>query len=223
MEFVIELFLVPICQSYIRNPCFPHVLTHIISSTHTSMRNGKTSLKVSEGIELRLPDTAFADDLFVIIDQQRPYLRKWLSWVDETQAVEHTQDFLRTSRMFNKGGQRLTTFIFERETIVGSIGLVKIDKDHQYAEIGYWLRQDYQGKGIVTKACRRIVDYAFRHFKLNRLEIRVASPNIKSQAIPLRLGFTHEATLRQALYVHDIFYDLELFSLLRSEWKNRKE
>lgn len=185
------------------------------------MQSGRSSLKVSTDVELRLPHINYASDLFNIIDQQRTYLRKWLSWVDETQSPEQMQDFIRTSRLFNKGGQRFTTFIFENGTIVGSIGLVRIDKDHQLAEIGYWLRQDYQGKGIITKACKTLIDYVFRYFTLNRLEIKVAKPNHKSQAIPLRLGFRHEATLREALYMHDQFFDLELFSMLKSEWPKK--
>lgn len=182
------------------------------------MQNGKIALKVSDQIELRLPDISFAEELFNIIDQQRVYLRQWLNWVDATTSSDHLKEFLRTSKLFNEGGQKLTTFIFKEKQIIGSIGLVTINKDHHTAEIGYWLREDFQGQGIVTQSCRRLIDYTFRQMEVNRIEIKVASPNIKSLAIPQKLGFKHEATLREALFIHQTYFDLELFSLLKKEW-----
>ena len=62
------------------------------------MQNGKTALKVSEGIELRLPDLDFAQPLFEVVDQDRENLREWLSWVDNTNAVENIREFLKTAR-----------------------------------------------------------------------------------------------------------------------------
>jgi ribosomal-protein-serine acetyltransferase len=186
------------------------------------MQNGKTALKVSPDLELRLPQTEFAEPLFAIIDQERAYLRQWLSWVDETKSVENIQDFLKTSRLLNKGGQRLTTFVFYKERIVGSIGLVKIDKQQRICEIGYWLQEHLQGQGIMSRACRRLVDYTFGSMEINRIEIKVAAPNTKSQGIPRRLGFVHEATLREALFLHEQHYDVELFSFLRVDWQESK-
>ena len=183
------------------------------------MQNGKTSLKVSDQLELRLPDPQFAEELFEIVDANRIHLRKWLNWVDETQSVAHILKFLKTSKIFNIGGQRLTTFIFNNHEIAGSIGLVKIEKNHKYAEIGYWLREDFQGRGIMTQSCQTLVDYAFKHMDLNRVEIKIASENLKSLAIPENLGFTHEATLREAMFLYDQYYDLELYSLLKKDWQ----
>ncbi|MFT5165626.1 MAG: ribosomal-protein-serine acetyltransferase [Saprospiraceae bacterium] len=183
------------------------------------MRNGKTKLKVSTQIELRLPDLLFADELFKIVDQYRIHLRQWLSWVDQTQSKQQIDEFLKMSRIYNIGGQRLTTFIFKKEKLLGSIALVKINPEHKYAEIGYWIREDFQGQGIVTQSCQALINYAFRHLDLNRIEIKTASKNFKSLAIPLKLGFTHEATLREALFLYDTFHDLELFSLLKKDWE----
>lgn len=183
------------------------------------MKNGKTALKVSTELELRLPKSEFAEALFAIVDCERTYLRQWLSWVDDTKQVEDIREFLKTSRLLNKGGQRLTTFIFYQNQIVGSIGLVKIDKQQRSCEIGYWLKEELQGKGLVSAACQRLIKYTFGTMDINRIEIRVATPNKKSQGVPRRLGFIHEATLREALYLRESYFDLEIFSLLRSDWQ----
>jgi len=178
----------------------------------------KPSLKVDDQIALYLPKPEWAEPIFELIDSQRTYLREWLPWVDPTKSPNDTRIFLRDSMRFNRGGQRLTTFVFYEQELAGSLGFVHFNKGCKSGEIGYWLRQELQGKGIMTKSCKRLIDYVFRTKDLNRIEIKVASPNHKSQAIPRRLGFTHEATLREGLFLYDQYYDLELFSLLRKEW-----
>ncbi len=181
------------------------------------MQNGKTSLKVTDQIELRLPKLAFAEELYDIIDRQRLHLRPWLSWVDKTHSVDHIREFIRSTKSFNTGGQKLTTFIFKNNEIAGSIALVKINKLHKIAEIGYWLREDFQGNGIITQSSQRLINYTFNTMEINRVEIRIARPNLKSLAIPKKLGFTHEGTLRQAHFIHGQYFDLELFSLLKGD------
>lgn len=175
-------------------------------------------IKIDDQISLHLPRPEIAEAIFQTVDAQRSYLRQWLPWVDGTQTSADTLAFIEESIKKNKTGERLTTFIYNGVHLAGSIGFVNLKKEHQMGEIGYWLHQDIQHQGIMTKTCARFIDYAFRTKALNRIEIKVASENSKSQAIPKRLGFTHEGTLRESLQMYDQFYDLELFSLLRREW-----
>jgi ribosomal-protein-serine acetyltransferase len=132
--------------------------------------------------------------------------------------VDDTLAFIHESIEKNKTGEQLTTFIYNGVDFAGSISFVKLNKDLKMGEIGYWLHRDMQQKGMMTKTCQRFIDYAFRTKALNRIEIKVATQNLKSQAIPKRLGFTHEGTLREAFTMYGQFYNLELFSLLRREW-----
>jgi ribosomal-protein-serine acetyltransferase len=70
----------------------------------------------------------------------------------------------------------------------------------------------------MTNACRAVVTAAFENYPLHRIEIRCATGNHKSCAIPKRLGFTYEGRLRQAEWLYDHFVDLEVFSILAPEW-----
>lgn len=176
-------------------------------------------LKVDDQITLHLPSPEIANDIFQVVDSQRPYLREWLPWVDDTIRIEDTLAFLEDSAEKNKTGERLITFIYNGVNFAGSISFVRLNKEQQTGEIGYWLHKGMQHQGIMTKTCQRFLDYAYRTKALNRIEIKVASKNFKSQAIPRRLGFTHEGTLRASLLMYEEFYDLELFSLLKKEWK----
>ena len=71
----------------------------------------------------------------------------------------------------------------------------------------------------MTDACLAVIDYLFRELRLHRIEIQCASGNARSAAISRRLGFSFEGTRREAELVNGQFYDLLLFSLLRSEWR----
>lgn len=84
--------------------------------------------------------------------------------------------------------------------------------------IGYWLGEKYQGKGIMTKACKALIQYCFEELNLERIEIRVATENIKSQAIPERLGFQKEGCLRNAEVLYDQYIDLYVYGLLKKEF-----
>lgn len=179
---------------------------------------GKT-LFINEKLELRLPEMDFADSVFNILEQERKYLEEWLPWVSKTRTIDDCQKQIKDYRLFNKGGQKLMTFIFFNQNLVGSIGLVKIFKENKSAEIGYWLSQDFQKKGILTQSCQRLIRYTFEKMDINRLEINVSSSNIKSINIPKRLNFYFEGIVRDGLYIHAKFHDLQKFSLLKKDWK----
>lgn len=176
-------------------------------------------IHINDQLGLYPPESVHPPDLYEILTTQKAYLQQWLPWVNKLTTLEEVRDFLRDASRFNTGKQRFNTFIFCKDTLLGSIGLLVINRKHHIAEIGYWLRQDYQSKGIITKSCRHLMAYAFQQLQLNRLEIKVQSTNTRSLIIPRRLGFVHEATLRSCYFRDNQYFDMELFSFLKSEWK----
>lgn len=183
--------------------------------------NGK-SLFISNDLELHLPETDFAQALFQIVDNQREYLGKWLPWVEKTKDEKDSLEFLKSSILFNIGGQKLTTFIFYKKSLTGSIAFVNINKRNRAAEIGYWLSENMQGKGIMTQSCERLIRYGFEKMNLHRMEINIATENLKSLAIPRKLNFHYEGTIRESLFFNNKFYDGEKYSLLKREWLEKK-
>jgi ribosomal-protein-serine acetyltransferase len=176
-------------------------------------------IRVDDTIALHLARTELATPVFELIDRQRDYLRQWLPWVDATRSAEDTRTFMLESIHHNSQGTRLTTFITADNQLAGSLGVVHFNKDHRKCEVGYWLREDFQGRGIMTRACAAFINHLFRSKDLNRIEILAASANEKSRAIPLRLGFHSEGILRQSLLLRGRYLDVELFALLRADWQ----
>ena len=89
------------------------------------------------------------------------------------------------------------------------------------ASVGYWISREMEGKGVVTKCCRVLIDYLFDTMGLNRVQINCNVENARSRAIPEKLGFTLEGTLREVEYLDGRFGDWAVYSLLKREWQFR--
>ena len=174
-------------------------------------------LKINDKIKLELVDEKHAQSIFELVSENKTYLREWLPWVDNMRTVEFIHNFVKGSTQRNKDGNEFAFVIIENEKVVGRIGIYKIDKQNKIGEIGYWLGQNIQGKEIVTKSCKKIIEFCFNTLNLNRIEIKCGTENKKSQTVPQRLNFTKEGTLRQAELVHGKFIDLCLYSLCTND------
>lgn len=162
-----------------------------------------------------------AEAVFALVDDSRGYLRQWLPWVDKSRSVEDTRAFIETALKQHARDEGFQCVIRYDGKVAGLIGFRRVDWDNRIAEIGYWLGETYQGRGIMTACCRALVDFAFREHGLNRVEIHVATGNLKSRAIPERLGFTHEGTFRDLEWVNDRFVDGAVYAMLRRDWRQR--
>jgi ribosomal-protein-serine acetyltransferase len=181
------------------------------------------AFKVDDEIELRLLEERHAEEIFAVMDANRAHLRQWLPWVDEEVSAKEARDYIKQMRERFAAFTGLVLGIWQQGRIVGAIGLVNIDLRNRWAEIGYWMDARAQGRGIITRACRALIDYAFGDLKLNRVVIRCAEGNYKSRAVPERLGFTLEGRLRQTIWLYDRFWDAMMYGMLADEWKARKQ
>ncbi len=168
--------------------------------------------------QLRLLEPRYATDVYALINTNRAHLGRWLDWVDHTQSAADTQAFCRHTLRECAHETGLTVGIWHADRFAGMIGLIGVHHGTQSADIGYWLGEAYQGQGLVTDACRAVIAHAFGVLGLNRIQIRVQPANIRSRAIPNRLGFRHEGTLRQVGEHNGARFDLDVFALLRDAW-----
>jgi ribosomal-protein-serine acetyltransferase len=150
-----------------------------------------------------------------LVEKNRAHVRPWLPWVDETISPEDTRRFIRDTLHKLADAREYGFEIVYRGELVGDIGL-SVERGAREAEVGYWLSEEFQGRGIVSRATRSLVDFAFIDLGLNRVVINCAIDNTRSRAIPERLGFTLEATLREREVGGK---DQVVYSLLRSEWE----
>jgi ribosomal-protein-serine acetyltransferase len=178
-------------------------------------------LRVDDTLVLHLLDYHHAETLNELVKTNRLHLREWLPWVDHMRSVEDFRKYINSSKQRYAAHTEIGYVIMANNIMVGRIGLYNIDVFNKCASIGYWLSKELEGKGIITRSCKVVIDEGFKRLKLNRIEIRAAVENYKSQAIPQRLGFKQEGIIRQAEFVNNQFVDLYVYSMLKEEWESK--
>jgi ribosomal-protein-alanine N-acetyltransferase len=104
--------------------------------------------------------------------------------------------------------------------LVGSIGIVsKSDIYRKNFEIGYFLAEEYWGKGIATRAIKAATTYAFKDFDIVRVYAEPFSDNTASRRALEKAGFSLEATLRRNVIKNGIIKDSCIYSVLREDFK----
>jgi ribosomal-protein-serine acetyltransferase len=175
-------------------------------------------LQVTDNSYLRLLEEADAKWLHELIEANRTYLARWLPWA-AGQTFEDTLNFIRGTRSQARENEGFQTAVVTEEGIVGVIGYVSLDWGNRSTRVGYWLDEGQQGRGTMTAAVRLLVDHALTVWRLNRVEIIVATGNRRSRAIPERLGFREEGTLRQFQLVNGRYLDCANYSMLAADWR----
>ncbi|CAI9390575.1 Putative ribosomal N-acetyltransferase YdaF [Bacillus sp. T2.9-1] len=175
---------------------------------------------IDKDLALRVFRLDDAEEFFQLTIKNKAYLKEWLGWLDYTNTVEDTKENIRgrLQGMVETGGYPKSVVISYKGKIAGTIGYNEINRTSRIGKIGYWLGEEYQGKGIMTKACEAFITYGFTELDLNRIEIAAATGNKKSRALPERLKFTEEGTIRQAEWLYDHYVDHVIYGLLREEW-----
>ena len=176
---------------------------------------------VREDVYLELLEERHAAEVFSLVNQDRKYLREWLPWVDATETVDDTVSFIKSALEQFASNKGFAAGIWCERQFCGVIGTHKLDLLNRKVEIGYWLGQSFQGRGIVTDACRAVVTHLFDNLDLHRVTIDCAAGNEKSCAVARRLGFIEEGVARQAHLLHGEFRDLRRFAMLKQDWKAR--
>jgi ribosomal-protein-serine acetyltransferase len=177
------------------------------------------SAPIRPGFEMRLLEERHAPALFQVVDREREQLREWLPWVDATRTEDDTLSFIRSALEQFASNSGVVAGIWGPGGIAGVVGMQKIDWLNRNVELGYWLSTPFRGSGLMTDACRTMISYAFAELDLHRVSIRCGVRNVTSCAIPERLGFTPEGTLREAQLLNGRYEDLRVFAMLKRDWK----
>jgi ribosomal-protein-serine acetyltransferase len=176
-------------------------------------------IEVDNSMSLEFLEEPHAASLFNLIDANRNYLREWLPWVDNMQAVENAENYISNCERQAEEKTDFAYAIMFEKNMVGRIGMHHINQQNKIGEIGYWLADGWQGRGIVTKCCTALINHGFNDLGLNRIEIKCATGNKKSRTIAEKLNFKQEGILREAEWLNGKFIDLYLYSILKEEWE----
>ena len=133
---------------------------------------------------------------------------------------EEAQKFIDwfQTRFVEKVGIRWGISLKGHGNIIGTIGFNNFTKQHR-ANIGFDLQADFWNNGYLTEAIKSVTVFGFNQLDINRLEAEVMKGNIASEKVLAKNGFKNEGVLRQWMYWNNNYYDMTMFSLLKSDFK----
>lgn len=153
---------------------------------------------------IRRPEPGDGPEVNAAIRETWDDLHEWMPWATRRPTEEESEEFVRRAHAKFVQREDLLFFFFERgaRTLVGGGGLHRIDWKVPSFDIGYWCRKRFQGEGYVTEAAGGIADFAVERLGARRLVVTCDAENEKSAAVARRIGFAHEATLKNARRHH---------------------
>jgi RimJ/RimL family protein N-acetyltransferase len=178
---------------------------------------------VTERLVLRCWEPRDAPLLKDAVDSSIDHLLPWMPWAaHEPQSLEEKVSLLRQFRGNFDLGQDFVygMFTLDEKQAVGGTGLHTRIGDDAF-EIGYWLRASRAGEGLATESTAALTRIAFELTEVDRVEIRCEPGNERSRAIPHKLGYTEEATLRRRLRNPEP-RDVVVYSLFRGDFASSR-
>ncbi|RDW15103.1 GNAT family N-acetyltransferase [Oceanobacillus chungangensis] len=154
----------------------------------------------TERLFIRMAMPGDGNVVYDAMNASRKDLNKWLEFALYEQSLDQVEQMVREAHIHFLQRIELRFHIFHKKTgdFIGSTSLHHINWNVPAFEIGYWIDSRKSGNGYMLEAVEGLTFYAFYALHANRVEIQCDSKNVKSRAIPERLGYTLEGTLRNA-------------------------
>ncbi len=152
--------------------------------------------------------------LFEAVRESVPSLSRWLPWCHADYAPDDSAAFVNSRDAEWEKGEHYSFMIFELHTgeFLGGVGLNFINRVHNTANLGYWVRSSRTGRGTASAATRLIARFGLEELKFQRLEILAAVDNVASRRVAEKAGATREAVLRKRLLLHGRAHDAVMYS-----------
>ncbi|SHG77362.1 GNAT family N-acetyltransferase [Ferrimonas marina] len=175
-------------------------------------------MRVDEELELVLVCQEVIADFQRLRLSNLGYLSQWLMWVPVCVSRNDFQSYVDESVRGYGRGESMNCAILYRGEVVGAAAFNQIHRQTGRVEIGYWLDEGHQGRGIITRCVQFLIDYAFEQLNMEKVEIRAAVDNRPSRNVAERLGMNLEGVQTRAECVGDRVLDHAIYGLLRSDY-----
>ncbi len=203
------------------------------------------NLKVDEEIRLRNIHPDDSEAFFALIERNRARLRPWIdpSSLPETAKAariftincllsyhgnpfgssELEQYFDELESYFQPSNRPLDLGILFHNELAGTIFMSRLSDSPTALEFGYWITEEHEGKGIITRCISMLMDYAIDEMGIQRFMIGCAANNQRSRAVPERLGYRLHVTQPNGEVVGEYVYDRTIYGLRSTAWRERSK
>jgi ribosomal-protein-serine acetyltransferase len=202
-------------------------------------------LKVDEEIHLRNIHPDDSEAFFALIERNRARLRPWIdpSSLPETAKAarlftihclfnyygnpfgssELDQYFHELESYFPPFNRPQDLGIWFHDELAGTVFMSRLSDSPTALEFGYWITEEHQGKGIITRCISALMNYAINEMGIQRFVIGCAVNNQRSRAIPERLGYRLHVTQPNGEVVGEFIYDRAIYGIRSTAWRERNK
>jgi ribosomal-protein-serine acetyltransferase len=182
----------------------------------TSLRRAPLETARTLLVPIDAPD---GQELWEAVDGSRWHLERWLPWVPYNNNPEASVRYAEACAVDWDAGRALRFAVRDKNSrhLLGVVGLDACVHLHRSCELGYWLRRDAVGRGLMTESASAVVEFGFARVGLHRIRCAAATDNVPSLRVIQRLGFHFEGIARQAELVGSRWLDHALFARLASD------
>ncbi|CAM5519333.1 N-acetyltransferase [Streptomyces spiroverticillatus] len=168
--------------------------------------------------ELRPLEPWQAEEFWAHIQRGSDFIGQYVGLPDVVRDLESARALLQRYAEKAAADRGRMHGIWLDGTLVGAVTLRLFDAEARTCEVGCWLEPAGAGKGLVTRACREIIDWAVRVRGIHRVEWICDVENLPSSKVAKRLGMRRDGVLREAYFFRGVWRDEEVWSVLGPEW-----
>jgi RimJ/RimL family protein N-acetyltransferase len=169
-------------------------------------------------VVLRPYRLADAPLLYEAAIESRHTVGRWMPWCHDGYAPAESAAWVESCAKRWRSGVEYAFGIFDHDgRYIGGCGLNGFNRMHNFANLGYWVRQSRQRQGYAVDAVRALSAFGFTTLRLTRIEIVVASENAPSRRVAEKAGATFECVARNRLLIREVPYGAAVYSLVPGE------
>jgi ribosomal-protein-serine acetyltransferase len=200
-----------LCEATIHEPTPSHTKPHAWKSPQ--------SLRLRTAWSCRPYDEGDVNALYEAVRESIDEVSPWLGWCHRDYSIEESREFICSRQLASQGDEWYSFGIFDvaSRRFLGGVGLNFINRVHQLANLGYWVRTSASGRGVATAATKLAARFGFEQLGLHRIEIVAAVDNVASQRVAEKAGAVREGVLRNRLLIRGEPRDAVMFSLVPFE------
>ena len=167
---------------------------------------------------LALIEKRHSGKFFRFLGKNKERYRGVLHFVEKIKDEKDAEAFIMSSLEMMIRGELVGWGLWHKDDIIGEVSVRDINEEFKSAEIAYFIDKDYEGHGLISQACGLLIEYVFREFDIERLELGCDVNNAASQRIADKFGFVKEGIARKGFIAEGRLIDCAIYSLLKSEY-----
>jgi len=173
----------------------------------------------SDGISIRRYQVTDIPLLHEAVRESISEISPWMPWCHSDYSMEDSAAWVlsRDEAWANEVEHSFVITDAETGAFLGAVGLNQFNRDHQFANLGYWVRSSRAGRGVATTATLLTARFGLRKLALQRIEILAAVGNKPSQRVAEKAGAKNEGVLRNRLSLRGQPHDAVMYSLIPSD------